>query len=127
VEKPKQYSPRPNGKSYVSPEREKTQAMYVTKEWRQYKFRFLHHNPLCYMCESKATVVDHIVAHKGDKILFEKLDNHLPLCVRCHNTLTAKFDRNPKTNPQEKIAYIESHRTNTFPVKVLPTYTSTKK
>lgn len=53
-----------------------------------------------------ATVVDHMVPHQGDKYWFEKVGNHLPLCVTCHNTVTAKFDRyyvkgdsiEPKTN-----------------------------
>ena len=39
-------------------------------------------------------MVDHLVPHKGDEILFEKLGNHIPLCIACHNYVTGKFDYN---------------------------------
>jgi 5-methylcytosine-specific restriction protein A len=39
-----------------------------------------------------ASVVDHIKPHKGDKRLFWDMKNHQPLCKRCHDVKTAKFD-----------------------------------
>jgi 5-methylcytosine-specific restriction enzyme A len=32
-----------------------------------------------------ASVVDHIVAHKGDASLFWKTSNHRSLCKNCHD------------------------------------------
>ncbi|WP_233882799.1 HNH endonuclease [Brevibacillus laterosporus] len=40
-----------------------------------------------------ATVVDHIVPHKGDKTLFWDRKNWQPLCEQCHNRKTAREDR----------------------------------
>jgi 5-methylcytosine-specific restriction protein A len=39
-----------------------------------------------------ATVVDHILAHKGDAGLFWKQSNWQALCRRCHNRKTAVSD-----------------------------------
>ena len=39
-----------------------------------------------------ATVVDHIVPHKGDKKLFWDSGNWQPLCGPCHSRKTAKED-----------------------------------
>jgi 5-methylcytosine-specific restriction endonuclease McrA len=62
-------------------------------DWFKYRARFLRANPKCYSCGLYSKVVDHLIPHKGDKGLFEKLDNHLPLCEKCHNTVTGKFDK----------------------------------
>lgn len=73
--------------------------------------------------------MDHLVAHKGDKELFEKTGNHVPLCVVCHNTVTAKFDAKyvvgasvePKTQwMNETRARTEIQKDKKFPsVKVI--------
>jgi len=39
-----------------------------------------------------ATVVDHIVPHKGDAVLFWKQSNWQALCRDCHNRKTAVSD-----------------------------------
>nr|WP_211224439.1 HNH endonuclease signature motif containing protein [Eremococcus coleocola] len=39
-----------------------------------------------------ATVVDHIVPHKGNKKLFWDSNNHQSLCESCHNRKTASKD-----------------------------------
>ena len=36
-----------------------------------------------------ATVVDHIIPHKGDMDIFWDEDNWQPLCKRCHDQKTA--------------------------------------
>ena len=41
----------------------------------------------------KATVVDHITPHRGDKKLFWDEDNWQPLCKRCHDKKTMTEDR----------------------------------
>lgn len=62
-----------------------------TYKWQKYREKFLFENPLCLYCERKsivtvATVVDHIIPHKGDQKLFWSTNNHQPLCKRCHDS-----------------------------------------
>lgn len=50
---------------------------------------YLKHNPLCAHCEHEqritpATLVDHIVPHRGDRLLFWDAENWQPLCTACH-------------------------------------------
>lgn len=67
-------------------------------EWKKHRDKFLLENPLCVDCRKKgyvmpATVVDHIVPHKGDKDLFWDKTNWQPLCETHHNIKTASEDR----------------------------------
>lgn len=82
------------------------------KDWERYRARFLKVNRECYACGSLAIVVDHLVPHKGDPVLFTKLDNHIPLCTTCHNFVTTKFDRyhRPGTSIEPKILWLNSRR-----------------
>lgn len=114
-----------SGKVYSSSKPRNARKLGYDKEWNKYRFRFLHHNPQCYICPARATVVDHIVAHKGDSFLFKKTDNHLPLCSRCHNTVTGRFDRQDKPLTEDKIKYLQEQRKANgieVRVKVLPSY-----
>jgi 5-methylcytosine-specific restriction enzyme A len=59
-------------------------------KWQSYRTRFLRENPFCRLCwqakrQSRATVVDHIQPHKGDKTLFWARSNHQALCQTCHD------------------------------------------
>ena len=63
--------------------------------WRRSRELFLVEHPLCVYCQRQgrvapATVVDHIVPHKGDLTLFWDRDNWQPLCKRCHDAVKAK-------------------------------------
>ncbi|MDA8095575.1 MAG: HNH endonuclease [Betaproteobacteria bacterium] len=65
--------------------------------WRKYRETFLAKNPLCAECQrhgivAPASVVDHIVPHKGDRKLFWNPGNHQSLCKRCHDHKTATDD-----------------------------------
>ena len=68
--------------------------------WRWQKIRrdYLSAHPLCVICRARgiiesATVVDHITPHKGDDVLFwDSERNWQPLCIKCHNTKTARLD-----------------------------------
>lgn len=65
--------------------------------WRKARLAFLRANPLCLQCEGygrivPATVVDHVVPHCGDRVLFWDQDNWQPLCARCHSAKTAAED-----------------------------------
>lgn len=61
-------------------------------KWRAYRKRFLSIHPLCEECGRLATVVDHIVPHKGNEDLFWDVTNHQALCETCHNRKTATHD-----------------------------------
>lgn len=66
--------------------------------WRTASKRYLNNNPLCVYCLKyskmvKATVVDHIVPHRGDKILFWDETNWQALCKSCHDSKTMTEDR----------------------------------
>ena len=70
---------------------------YNTK-WQKARKRFLAANPLCVKCKAegkyvKATVVDHIIPHRGDPILFWKESNWQPLCKHHHDRKTMTEDR----------------------------------
>lgn len=62
------------------------------RRWQKYRKWFLERNPLCAVCGGIATVVDHIVPHKGNRQLFWDEDNHQPLCKHCHDVKTAAED-----------------------------------
>lgn len=62
-------------------------------KWRRARKRFLQRHPLCANCLSRgvltpATVVDHIVPHRGDRALFWDENNWQPLCKNCHDQKT---------------------------------------
>jgi len=65
--------------------------------WRKARITYLRSNPLCVHCltEGKTTaasVVDHIVPHKGDQKLFWAKNNWQALCTAHHNRKTATED-----------------------------------
>ena len=61
--------------------------------WRKARALFLRHHPLCVIClrhwwMTPATVVDHIVPHRGDEKLFWDKYNWQALCKACHDEKT---------------------------------------
>jgi 5-methylcytosine-specific restriction protein A len=66
--------------------------------WRKARAGYLRKHPLCVTCQAEgrtepATVVDHIVDHKGDRALFWDRDNWQALCKACHDRKTATENR----------------------------------
>jgi len=66
-------------------------------KWRKAAKGFLDLNPLCRMCLERgviraASVVDHIIPHKGDQRLFWDRGNWQALCETDHNKKTATED-----------------------------------
>lgn len=61
---------------------------YRTARWRKERAQFLKENPQCVYCGDKATVVDHIIRHRGDDYLFWDKGNWQPLCQSCHTKKT---------------------------------------
>ena len=62
-------------------------------EWRRARLAFLKRHPLCVECQKEgkltpATVVDHIIPHRGDRKLFWDQSNWQPLCKECHDWKT---------------------------------------
>ena len=67
-------------------------------DWRKARRLFLQEHPLCMRCLErgryvKATVVDHIVPHRGDQRLFWDRRNWQALCKKCHDRKTMTEDR----------------------------------
>jgi 5-methylcytosine-specific restriction protein A len=61
--------------------------------WREARARYLAEHPLCASCLAEgrltaATVVDHVIAHGGDRQLFWDCENWQALCKRCHDSKT---------------------------------------
>ena len=68
--------------------------------WQKARKQYLEDHPLCVECMKegryvKATVVDHIVPHRGDEKLFWDRCNWQPLCKRCHDQKTGREDSRP--------------------------------
>ena len=78
-------------------------------KWQRARAEFLRANPLCAYCQrdgrvTAATVVDHVIPHRGDDKLFWSRSNWQPLCFSHHNgekqmleksgTQRTKFDAN---------------------------------
>ncbi|MGE0853643.1 MAG: HNH endonuclease [Hyphomicrobiaceae bacterium] len=56
-----------------------------TATWDQTRREFLRVHPNCKRCSSPASVVDHVVPHRGDMRLFWDRANWQSLCVPCHS------------------------------------------
>lgn len=74
-------------------------GLYKTAQWLKGRAWHLRHNPLCVFCAEKgiavpATVVDHIVPHKGDKAKFYDTKNWQSLCAPCHDSFKQALERN---------------------------------
>ena len=66
--------------------------------WRVESKKYLKEHPLCVKCladgrATEATVVDHIVPHRGDMTLFWDRRNWQSLCKHCHDVKTATEER----------------------------------
>ena len=71
------------------------------KAWQKVRKVFLAAHPLCEECKKngryvKATDVDHIKPHRGDRDLFWDMSNWQALCHSCHSKKTAREDLHPK-------------------------------
>lgn len=64
--------------------RENASTRGYTSKWRRESKAFLAQNPKC-ECGNKATVVHHIIAHRGDMKLFWRRSNWRAVCKPCHD------------------------------------------
>lgn len=70
------------------------------RQWQKASRAFLHRHPFCEEClrhgrYTKATVVDHIIPHRGDPKMFWDEDNWEALCKPCHDKKTGRYDSKP--------------------------------
>ena len=95
----------PRGKKYCDehaplhplPSRSTSKLGY-NKAWEKARRVYLAEHPLCVKCAergvyTKATVVDHIIPHRGDRLLFWDKSNWQALCKYCHDKKTGDEDR----------------------------------
>ncbi len=66
--------------------------------WQKARDGYLRRHPLCCLCDRQgkvvaASVVDHIVPHRGDKALFWDRSNWQPLCKHCHDSIKQQLER----------------------------------
>jgi 5-methylcytosine-specific restriction protein A len=76
--------------------RPSARARGYNHEWRKQRAAYLITHPYCSMpdCDRCATVVDHIIRHRGDRALFWNRANWQPLCAPCHNSTKQRQERN---------------------------------
>lgn len=69
--------------------------------WRKVRARYLNKHPLCVQCLNEgryvqATVVDHVIPHRGDLVLMWDESNYQALCKPCHDRKTGHEDSTPE-------------------------------
>lgn len=62
-------------------------------KWREARTAYLVKHPTCTMCEQPATVVDHVIPHKGNMRLFWDRSNWQALCQHHHNSTKQRAER----------------------------------
>lgn len=72
-------------------------ALYASARWQRERRLFLAAHPLCGECQrhqrlAAASVVDHVIPHRGDIERFWDQDGWQPLCATCHSRKTAAED-----------------------------------
>jgi 5-methylcytosine-specific restriction protein A len=73
-------------------------------KWRRARLAFLALHPLCATCQARgrvvpATIVDHVVPHRGDQRLFWDEANWASACKPCHDAKTALEGRWGQARP----------------------------
>ena len=72
--------------------------LYRTAAWKRLRAAHLAANPLCVWCKQEgrvttATIVDHVLAHRGDPALFFDARNVQSLCKRHHDGAAQRRDK----------------------------------
>lgn len=111
-DRPKTFKSARTSSSKTFDGRKRIKDMYKNEKWTTYRAKYLAINRTCYSCGEMSTVCDHLVPHVGEEKLFWKVDNIIPLCARCHNTVTALFDRfhKPGSSIRNKIEWMQWNR-----------------
>ena len=90
-----QHGPRPAKK------RQSAAKRGYGRSWQKASKAFLMAHPLCAECDRQgttgaATLVDHVIPHKGNQVLFWDESNWQSLCKRCHDRKTRIEDQHPE-------------------------------
>lgn len=85
----------------LHPDRPSAARRGYSSKWQRVSRTYLHSHPLCVKCLEQgryvqATVVDHIIPHRGDRLLMWSESNWQALCKPCHDKKTWTEDKNPK-------------------------------
>jgi 5-methylcytosine-specific restriction enzyme A len=80
---------------------------YNDSAWRIGRLQHLLASPLCVVCAARgrttrATEVDHIRPHRGDRALFFDRSNWQSLCRSCHSSKTNREDGGFGNQTREK-------------------------
>src|SRR5215217_1610200 len=72
---------------------------YKTARWLKGRAWFLRENPLSVFCEEEgiatpATILDHIIPHKGNEKLFYDQENWQGLCQPHHDSFKQMLEKN---------------------------------
>lgn len=88
----------------VADNRPNSRKRGYTKAWERYRAAYLAkpENALCALrldggCAIRAECVDHIVPHKGDRVLFWDKGNHQPACLHCNSVKRDKTIKGERT------------------------------
>ncbi|MBS9781465.1 MAG: HNH endonuclease [Gammaproteobacteria bacterium] len=94
-------SPKSTGNKIKLGQRQSANRRGYNSKWQKARKAYLASNPLCVFCKEKgiiksATVIDHIIPHKGDMLLFWDKSNWQPLCKRCHDSDKQRAEKRNK-------------------------------
>ena len=100
LHKRQSYSPPTSTPESVAPapKRPSAAARGYGNKWQSARAGYLAKHPVCVLCKAAgygtpATVVDHIIPHRGDMALFwDSQNNWRALCRPCHGKKTANED-----------------------------------
>jgi 5-methylcytosine-specific restriction enzyme A len=91
---------RTTGTRPSAPPRASAHQRGYTSKWQEARAGFLAKHPRCECPVHRglptaplATVVDHIVPHKGDNALFWQRSNWRAMAKPCHDSKTGRYDR----------------------------------
>ena len=85
----------------LHPDRPSAAKRGYGSKWQRVSKAYLRKNPLCVKCMADgrfvtATVVDHIIPHRGDSVLMWSESNWQALCKHCHDRKTGNEDSRPE-------------------------------
>lgn len=88
----------PTSAQPVQPDQPSACKRGYDRRWQKARLAYLGRHPLCAHCEQAglvtlAQVVDHIIPHKGNSLLFWDMEsNWQSLCKPCHDKKTGTVD-----------------------------------
>ncbi|MEM1287129.1 MAG: HNH endonuclease signature motif containing protein [Pseudomonadota bacterium] len=73
--------------------RPSSSARGYDRRWERERAAYLKVHTRCVRCSAPATVVDHVIPHKGDKRLLWDRSNWQALCASCHSSHKQRAER----------------------------------